>query len=49
MCRKCKLRIRGLLRLFVSDFNRDEREYLADLIEGCSLDRMIVEAEVPVD
>lgn len=49
LCHKCGQRVRGLLRLFVSDFNRPEREYLADLIEGCNLDRMIVEAEVPVD
>lgn len=40
VCRKCKLRIRGLLRLFVSDFNRAEREYLADLLDGEALDNI---------
>lgn len=40
VCRKCKLRIRGLLRLFVSDFNRAEREYLADLLDGATLDNI---------
>ena len=40
VCRKCKLRIRGLLRLFVSDFNRPEREYLADLLDGATLDNI---------
>lgn len=40
VCRKCKLRIRGLLRLFVSDFNRPEREYLADLLDGDTLDNI---------
>lgn len=25
VCRKCKLRVKGLLRLFVSDFSRAER------------------------
>lgn len=40
VCRKCKLRIRGLLRLFVSDFNRPEREYLADLLDGTALDNI---------
>lgn len=49
LCHKCGQRVRGLLRLFLHDFTRDEREYLADLIEGCSLDRMIVEAEVPTE
>lgn len=49
LCHKCGQRVRGLLRLFVSDFNRPEREYLADLIEGCNLDRMIVGAEVPTE
>lgn len=37
VCRKCKLRIKGLLRLFVGDFNRAEREYLADLLDGSTL------------
>lgn len=49
VCHKCGQRVRGLLRLFLHDFSRDEREYLADLIEGCSLDRMIVGAEVPTE
>lgn len=49
LCHKCGQRVRGLLRLFLRDFTRDEREYLADIIEGCDLDRMIVGAEVPVD
>lgn len=49
VCRKCKLRVKGLLRLFLHDFTRDERLYLADLIEGCNLDRMIVGAEVPTE
>ena len=49
LCHKCGQRVRGLLKLFLHDFTRAEREYLADLIEGCSLDRMIVEAEVPTE
>jgi hypothetical protein len=49
VCHKCGQRVRGLLKLFLHDLSRDEREYLADLIEGCSLDRMIVEAEVPTE
>lgn len=49
LCHKCGQRVRGLLSLFLHDFTWDEREYLADLIEGCSLDRMIVEAEVPTE
>lgn len=49
VCHKCGQRVRGLLRLFLHDFTRYERVYLADLIEGCSLDRMIVEAEVPTE
>lgn len=40
VCRKCKLRVKGLLRLFVSDFNRAEREYLADLLDGATLDNI---------
>lgn len=40
VCRKCKLRVKGLLRLFVSDFNRAEREYLADLLDGTALDNI---------
>lgn len=40
VCRKCKLRVKGLLRLFVSDFNRPEREYLADLLDGATLDNI---------
>ena len=40
VCRKCKLRVKGLLRLFVSDFNRPEREYLADLLDGEALDNI---------
>ena len=40
VCRKCKLRVKGLLRLFVSDFNRSEREYLADLLDGATLDNI---------
>ena len=49
MCHKCGQHVRGLLKLFLHDFTRDEREYLADLIEGCSLDRMIVGAEGPTE
>lgn len=49
LCHKCGQRVRGLLKLFLHDFTRDEREYLADLIEGCNLDRMIVGAEVPTE
>lgn len=49
VCHKCGQHVRGLLKLFLHDFTRDEREYLADLIEGCSLDRMIVGAEVPTE
>lgn len=40
VCRKCKLRVKGLLRLFVSDFNQAEREYLADLLDGTALDNI---------
>lgn len=40
VCHKCKLRVKGLLRLFVSDFNRAEREYLADLLDGATLDNI---------
>lgn len=40
VCRKCKLRVKGLLRLFVSDFSRPEREYLADLLDGATLDNI---------
>lgn len=40
VCHKCKLRVRGLLRLFVSDFNQPEREYLADLLDGEALDNI---------
>lgn len=40
VCHKCKLRVRGLLRLFVSDFNQPEREYLADLLDGAMLDNI---------
>lgn len=40
VCRKCKLRVKGILRLFVSDFNRAEREYLADLLDGATLDNI---------
>lgn len=40
VCHKCKLRVRGLLRLFVSDFNQPEREYLADLLDGATLDNI---------
>lgn len=40
VCRKCKLRVKGLLRLFVRDFSRAEREYLADLLDGTALDNI---------
>lgn len=40
VCCRCKLRVKGLLRLFVSDFNRAEREYLADLLDGTALDNI---------
>ena len=40
VCRKCKLHVKGLLRLFVSDFNRAERECLADLLDGATLDNI---------
>lgn len=40
VCHKCKLRVKGLLRLFVSDFNQPEREYLADLLDGAMLDNI---------
>ena len=41
VCSKCKLRVKGLLRLFVSDFSRPEREYLADLLDGATLDNIV--------
>lgn len=40
VCHKCKQRVKGLLRLFVSDFNQPEREYLADLLDGATLDNI---------
>ena len=41
VCRKCKLRVKGLLRLFVSDFSRAEREYLSDLLDGATLNNIV--------